>query len=146
MTQTLPSSLSPETRCRLVLGRDLSVTGTIVASDNGWIRMQTARGQRLVALEKVLWIELRGEETADTTEESDAEDCNVDAAQLRPIITAIIDGVKDVDIARSLGLDRTLIRHVRLAFEAARGDREAKELPSAAKALVESVRQIASGR
>ncbi|MEK7413197.1 MAG: hypothetical protein AAB263_07755 [Planctomycetota bacterium] len=145
----------------LVSGRQVRVrsggdeiTGTIVHTANGWMRMTASNGDVLVNLATVTWIHALGpapeRDEANKPEAHEIGDRQGSRVPGRPwseaSVKTIIDGFlsdqQDSDLAETHGRTRHQITVLRHAWECARGNMTEDRISPAAQEWVPRIRRI----
>lgn len=151
MSGSWPTGLGVGRRVHLHLGGGARLRGTVSAIETDWLvlevearRVAVARGQVvLVGLDDHLPAIARGLRLR--TGDEGPGPRPLESAVVRRICEAFLEGTDDRAVAADSGLDRALIRRLRQAFAAARGDVDEADLEPSALALVEQVREALLG-
>ncbi len=131
------------------------LTGSVIATANGWLRLSSANGELLVNISQVAWIRAEGEVTAAQPERLVPSPKDIVArpgsrAPGRPwsdeTVRAVVDGFLndrlDGELAEQHGRTRSQITILHQAWECARGNLPEDQLSPAAQLWVGRIRNV----
>lgn len=144
----------------LLLVGGVSVSGEVVGVDGEWLQLHTEVGVCAIARRHIVVIGCDGAlptapAAGDRPRRRRANAANAaepaaalavpDEDTLRRVANAILDGIDGPELRAIAGLDASTLRHVRRAFECARGNVQEEDLPLAARSLVAPIRHALGG-
>ncbi len=148
------SVLTPGRTVHLRLDGEV-VSGAVLATANGWLRLSGADGEILVNLAQVAWIRAEGAPAADLPVPTAKDVVTRPGSRVpgRPwtveAIRAVIDGFlndrPDGELAEQQGRTRHQITQIHQAWECARGNLAEDQLSPAAQPWVERIRSVMQG-
>lgn len=135
--------------------------GEVLALQQDWLVLATSTGRLALARSLIMAIGLDGDlpgalspqgrrrggsAVGQTGQAPQFEDISLPPPEvLRSAINALLDGADIQALQEISGLSRPAIGHLRKAFECARGNMAAEDLPRAAQRLVEPLRDALAG-
>jgi len=146
------SVLTPGRTVHLRLDGEM-VSGRVIATANGWLRLDGADGEILVNLAQVAWIRADGAPAGDELPVPTAKGVVVrpgsrvpgrpwDDATVRAVVEGFLNDVQDTDLAERHNRTRHQITILRQAWECARGNLADDQLSPAAQLWVARIRSV----